>query len=264
MGSAQLAMREERARLAEEIARHRPPPPQLQNLRIASPCSASWEKMTGDDKVRFCGDCKKHVYNVSAMTHLEAEALLEGDPEGQKCVRFFERADGTILTADCPVGVRKKERRKLALAVLGGTAMWGAGVAAVASTLSGLVSAEREPQLYPTEFELRKPDPGTLAVIGEPGTRVVIDGEISTTLPAAVFDLGPGPHQVRLEYADRSGAEVHSVMITSGQRIEVRQERNVLPPPPPPAPRPPGRWLAGGRVSPSSEIYPGFPRHIKR
>src|ERR1700733_1488630 len=28
--------------------------PLLDDLRIASPCSASWDAMTGDDQVRFC------------------------------------------------------------------------------------------------------------------------------------------------------------------------------------------------------------------
>ena len=37
-------------------------------LDVASPCSANWEKMTGDDRMRFCALCKKNVYNLSAMS----------------------------------------------------------------------------------------------------------------------------------------------------------------------------------------------------
>src|SRR5262245_30602687 len=39
----------------------------LARLRIASPCSADWDEMTGDDRVRFCGRCRKNVYNLSEM-----------------------------------------------------------------------------------------------------------------------------------------------------------------------------------------------------
>ena len=53
--------------------------PILDNLRIAAPCSASWDRMLGDDRVRHCGDCNKNVYNLSGMTRDEAEALIAGE-----------------------------------------------------------------------------------------------------------------------------------------------------------------------------------------
>lgn len=140
LGGAQLALRRERAELAAEIEEQQPPSPILERVRIASPCGADWEKMTGDDRVRFCGECKKHVYNITNMSRREAEALLTENASA--CVRFFQRADGTIMTQDCAVGVKKKQRRKVALAVLGGTAMWGAGVAAAASSVAGAVQRE--------------------------------------------------------------------------------------------------------------------------
>ena len=75
----------------------------LDNLRVASPCSMDWERMQGDDRKRYCGDCKLNVYNLSGMTRYDAEHLLRMS-EGRLCVRYFKRADGTILTQDCPVG----------------------------------------------------------------------------------------------------------------------------------------------------------------
>ncbi|MFO0640684.1 MAG: hypothetical protein U0183_15805 [Polyangiaceae bacterium] len=91
----------------------------LDDLAVASPCEASWSSMVGDDKVRFCGDCRKNVYNLTAMTRDEAIATVH-DREGEVCVRFYQRADGTVLTADCPVGERKRRRQKLAAAILVG------------------------------------------------------------------------------------------------------------------------------------------------
>lgn len=73
--------------------------------------------MKGDDRQRFCGQCEKSVYNVSAMSRAEAEALLQG-PGELPCVRFYQRTDGTILTADCPVGVVRKLRLRWAAAMM--------------------------------------------------------------------------------------------------------------------------------------------------
>lgn len=90
----------------------------LKHLRVASPCPAAWSDMVGDDKVRFCNTCCLNVYNVSAMTADEAEELLS-KASGRLCVRYYRRADGRVLTQDCPVGlarVRQKLAGKLSLA----------------------------------------------------------------------------------------------------------------------------------------------------
>ena len=82
----------------------------LDNISVASPCPANWDAMFGDDRKRFCGDCKLHVYNLSDMTRTAAENLIQNS-EGRLCVRFFRRADGTILTKNCPVGWQAVKRR---------------------------------------------------------------------------------------------------------------------------------------------------------
>jgi hypothetical protein len=85
---------------------------QLSEIRIASPCTASWEEMQGDDRVRFCQHCRLNVYNLSAMPRPEAEALIK-EKEGRLCVRFYRRRDGTVLTNNCPVGFRAARRAVL-------------------------------------------------------------------------------------------------------------------------------------------------------
>ena len=87
----------------------------LANIRVASPCQARWADMTGDDRARFCAQCQKHVYNLSEMTAEDASDLIR-EKEGRLCVRFYQRADGTVLTADCPVGVAAVWRRTRTLA----------------------------------------------------------------------------------------------------------------------------------------------------
>jgi len=82
----------------------------LSNIKIASPCSADWNEMYGDGRRRFCGDCKLNVYNLSGMTKDEAESLVM-NAEGRLCVRFYQRADGSVITQDCPVGWAKVKQR---------------------------------------------------------------------------------------------------------------------------------------------------------
>jgi hypothetical protein len=90
----------------------------LDNLRIASPCSESWDKMSGDDRKRHCAACQFDVFNISSMTRDEAEAFLR-EHTGQKvCGRLYTRPDGTIITADCPVGSRRVKRKRMTLAAM--------------------------------------------------------------------------------------------------------------------------------------------------
>ncbi len=82
----------------------------LNNVKIASPCSQDWNEMIGTERKRFCGECRLNVYNLSAMSPDEAENLLLNS-EGRLCVRFYRRADGSVLTKDCPVGWQALKRR---------------------------------------------------------------------------------------------------------------------------------------------------------
>ncbi len=83
--------------------------------------------MTGDDRARFCGSCDRHVYNIVGLTRPEIESLVE-NTEGRLCVRMYQRHDATVLTADCPVGLRLIRKR---VATFAGAAL---------SALLGLVS----------------------------------------------------------------------------------------------------------------------------
>jgi hypothetical protein len=85
----------------------------LEELEVASPCHESWEAMTGDERSRFCSKCKLSVFNLSSMTRLEAETFVRSrQPSDETCIRFYRRFDGTVITRDCPVALRK---RRLAL-----------------------------------------------------------------------------------------------------------------------------------------------------
>src|SRR5882672_7171320 len=86
----------------------------LDNVHVAAACSADWDQMIGNDRSRFCGQCNLNVYNLSSMSRAEAESLIAGC-EGRLCVRFYRRKDGSILTDNCPVGLRAIRRKVSAI-----------------------------------------------------------------------------------------------------------------------------------------------------
>src|SRR5437588_6200517 len=101
----------------------------LDGVRVAAPCPADWNRVVGDERMRYCGQCNLHVYNLSGMTRTEADALI-ANTEGRLCVRFYRRADGTVLTRNCPVGLRALKRRVARIA--------GAMLSAVLGFLAGV------------------------------------------------------------------------------------------------------------------------------
>jgi hypothetical protein len=66
--------------------------------------------MAGDERVRHCTLCSLNVYNFAEMTRDEVRDLLVRT-EGRVCARLYRRADGTVLTRDCPTGLRALRRR---------------------------------------------------------------------------------------------------------------------------------------------------------
>lgn len=110
--------------------------PTLDNVRIAAPCPAKWEDMVGDERVRFCGQCTKNVYNVINLTKQEAEDLIR-DKNGDVCMRLYQRKDGTILTADCPTGVKKRRRRRAFAGAMLSAAAGVLGYGGIATTVQG-------------------------------------------------------------------------------------------------------------------------------
>jgi hypothetical protein len=100
------------------------PVPLLARIRVATPCHADWDEMTGDERVRHCASCKKDVFNLSDMTREQAERLIIVK-HGDLCARYYQRTDGTILLADCSVGIQQKRKTRVlaagAAAMLAGT-----------------------------------------------------------------------------------------------------------------------------------------------
>lgn len=131
----------------------------LARYQVASPCRARWEDMEGDERARFCGQCRKHVYNLSAMTAEAADRLVR-EKEGKLCGRFFVRPDGTMLHAeDCPVGFAARQWRR---------ARHFAGAAAsLVLLLLGIQRTEAGTVPEDPKKPAAKPTPAEPAVFGE-------------------------------------------------------------------------------------------------
>jgi len=118
------------------------------NIRVASPCKASWDTMTGDERVRYCTLCSLNVYNFAEMTADEIRALLL-QTEGRVCGRLYRRADGTLLTRDCPTALQALRQR---------VSRFSAAVIAAFFSVSAFASAGKtcdKPQIQKTGAKLK-------------------------------------------------------------------------------------------------------------
>jgi hypothetical protein len=104
----------------------------IDGIQIAKPCPASWEQMVGNDRIRHCLICAQNVYDISAMTAEEAREFL-GSHDEDVCIRLYRRPDGTVMTRDCPKGIRSQIRAFVsrvaisAVSMLGIFSLWGGG-----------------------------------------------------------------------------------------------------------------------------------------
>ena len=190
--------------------------PLLDNLQIASPCSAPWDDMIGDERVRFCAHCRQDVFNLSAMSKDAAETLLR-ERAGAACVRFFRRADGTLLTSDCSVGVRRKRRRRVAAAAV--MAATGSGLLSAAAALA--FPRQPSPQATTGVLTAVTGGPAPMALMGDP---VV---EAPTQTPAVIGSSYPTrplapPRASYWPTPDRAGASV--LVGTPGPQAALRPE----------------------------------------
>ena len=119
----------------------------MKQAEVASPCSANWDEMTGDEKMRLCAQCNLHVLDASAMTDEEVLRAMQRTLQGEQvCMRFYRRADGRFLTKDCPVGwalVRKRAQQAARHA-----AAWLSGALAVVLSCAGSAGGANEKQKW--------------------------------------------------------------------------------------------------------------------
>jgi hypothetical protein len=154
------------------MARFRNP---LSHVQVAAPCKADWDQMIGSEQMRFCGQCNLNVYNLSGMTRAEAESIIARN-DGRLCVRFYRRADGSIITRDCPVGLRAIRER---------VSYWTKAIVAAALTFLATVGFYRLAEIRPFE------PPMTMGSISSPEFQgLLVQGEMPAPLPEGQVRMG--------------------------------------------------------------------------
>jgi hypothetical protein len=98
----------------------------LDQIEIPQPCPMPWRKMKGDARVRFCPQCQKNVYNLSAMSRAEAEQVLAEHQESL-CAQIRRDRNGRV-THDANLWAHNRWRR------------WYAAAAALIASLVGCLS----------------------------------------------------------------------------------------------------------------------------
>src|SRR5437763_16075542 len=146
----------------------------LNHVEVAAPCKADWDQMIGSEQMRYCGQCSLNVYNLSGMTRDEAESLIARN-EGRLCVRFYRRTDGTIITRDCPVGLRAIRDR---------VSYWTKAVIAAALTFLATAGFYRLSDMRPFAPQM------TMGSIRAPLDIPVVQGAIRPSVPQGEFTTG--------------------------------------------------------------------------
>ena len=159
----------------------------MHKIRISSPCSADWNRMSGTGRVRYCPECKLNVYNFSAMNPAEIEALFSAKT-GRLCARFYQRADGTMLTQNCPVGFRSAMLRATRLAAASLSAILALTQAKLAQ--SQVQSSKTLVQIQPAskDFEIEVTDSSGALI---PNAKIeVFDERLRSSVDTFTNDIG--------------------------------------------------------------------------
>jgi hypothetical protein len=81
-------------------------------LHCASPCAARGDApLIGSGRERYCWRCGRDVYDIASLSPQDARAVL-GLGGAAPPPRLYVRDDGSVMTADCPVGMRRRRVRR--------------------------------------------------------------------------------------------------------------------------------------------------------
>ena len=151
-------------------------------LQVVSPCSTDWDRMSGDEKKRFCSECGKFVYDFSQMTRRQVEAIVSIH-QGRMCARITRRPDGSLVTLEAPPVHPIVARRASPVANATLAAILGLGVPANALNVD-VSAAQLIVRSGADGKSARTPFGGGEAVVG--GTVVAPQGAV---IPNAVVKL---------------------------------------------------------------------------
>ncbi len=180
--------------------------------------------MAGDDRVRHCPECNLDVYNFSVMTSAEIDRIVSNG-EGRLCARFYQRADGTMLTQDCPVGVRAMLGRASRAAAAVFAALVSVGPAMAQSTPKSLgneLTQIQENRAYSLnliiEDALSARVPHAHVTLTNTASGKTFEGDTDSSGQLSLSDLSPGDYDL----------SVTSIgFATKHERVSIPQRTNM-------------------------------------
>jgi hypothetical protein len=219
---------------------------EVQRVRVASPCSVAWESMTGNSRVRHCGSCDLNVYNTAGMTSREIETLVRKS-EGRVCIRLHRRADGTVLTKNCPTGLNAMRRRAVRL---------GSACLSMIFGLMSLTYAQKNDPLTSTDTAISgeavadpQRAPGVFGTIADRNGAVIPSAQVSLfladntkkeTRPKPVnhmtsrsngefifTSVAPGTYRLEVSAPNFTKSIVKGIIVTAGKALELNVEMEV-------------------------------------
>jgi protocatechuate 3,4-dioxygenase beta subunit len=214
--------------------------------------------MAGDARVRHCTLCSLNVYNVAEMTRDEVRELL-ARTEGRVCARLYRRADGTVLTRDCPTGLRAIRQRAsrvaaalvAALLSLPALAFGGTTRGPRLKTSSVTLKIERVAAAQRATFtgvvldQAGTPLPGVTITVRDEATKreVVTDAKGAFTIAA----LNDGIYRVEMTLAGFTPARMEHLELKAGEvthaSVALRMDT--------------AEWIVMGGLAPMIDTNPG-------
>jgi hypothetical protein len=184
--------------------------------------------MAGDEQVRHCTLCNLNVYNFAEMTADEVCNLILRT-EGRVCARLYRRADGTVLTRDCPTGLRAVRQRasRIAAALI-------AALCSLPAFAFGTPRLKTHGSKIKLEIErVATPQPAALTGVVRydantplPGVTITIRDEVSGRVLTTITDvtgvfkitsLNEGLYAIEMTLAGFRSAKVEHLQLKSSE-----------------------------------------------
>ncbi len=197
----------------------------IDSVEVKNPCTEDWEQMHGNDRVRFCSHCSKHVNNLSEMTRKEAMRLVRASG-GNLCIRYIQN----------PATKRPMFAEQL-MQITRRTPGLAAGVMTASIALSGGVYAQGGDAaptaiIQPADGLPKPSSTGKISgTVTDPNGAVIPSALVSLTnedtseyrVTTANYegyyefiDLPDGKYKIKIEAGGFEAREISSVSITDG------------------------------------------------
>ena len=183
----------------------------VRDIRIASPCQKNWNHMVGSEQVRYCPECQRSVYNFSAMTTSEVEAITAAR-EGL-CARFYQAADGSMQTESSPRGLHESIRRASLVAASAMSALLTFGPA---------MAVTPQPNQGPQLVQIKPAAAPPILQVVDPTGAVVSGAKVSLTNESCgAVILGETDERGEYRRADLSGTYTVAVSALGFRQLKM-------------------------------------------